>query len=114
MSMVASSVLLLGAPVARHIKVAGAADVNPGSGLRARRSSPTAVSAGPQPLLEPGDRVIVTTVGRSTDVSPGAGAGSARRDRQLEPVDARCTQQPKTGGQRLVNVRFDARLSLLA
>src|SRR5438270_5728207 len=53
MSMVASSVLLLGAPVPPHIKVAGAADVNPGSGRRARRSSPAAVSV----LEEPVDRV---------------------------------------------------------
>jgi len=55
MSMVASSVLLLGAPVPPHIKVAGAADVNPGSGLRARRSPPAAVRLSEQHRREPGE-----------------------------------------------------------
>ena len=94
MSMVASSVLLLGARVARHIKVAGAGDVNPGSGLRARRSSPAAVSV----LEEPVDRVVVDRQRGSTDVSPGAGVGSARRGRQLTLVDARRTHEPRPAG----------------
>jgi hypothetical protein len=43
MSMIASSVLLLGVPVTRHIKVAGAANVNP-----VAAASPALVTGGPQ------------------------------------------------------------------
>jgi len=35
----------------------------------------------------------------STDISPGAGAGSARRGHQLKPVDARCAHEPRTASE---------------
>jgi hypothetical protein len=96
--MVASSVLLLGAPVPRHIKVAGQRTSIPVAGCepagRHRRPSGLARRryAGAR-----GSSWSTDSAGQPTS-APATGAGSAHRGRQLKPVDARRTHQPRPAG----------------